>query len=88
MGTVSVRSAVGPGFQWRGTEVDGAVGELGVAGVDVVASVCLAVVSRRLVHSSIVLTADTYSYLLKGVDRRAAEPAAALVPRQLPYQSG
>jgi hypothetical protein len=52
------------------------------------ANVPLAVVSKRLVHSSIVLTADTCSYLLQGVDRRAAEAAAALVPRQLPYQSG
>jgi hypothetical protein len=63
-------------------------GELGVAEVDVAANVCLAVVSRRLGHSSIALTADTCSYLLTGVDRRAAEAAAALVPRQLPYQSG
>jgi hypothetical protein len=70
------------------SEVDGAVGELGVAEVDVAANVSLVVVSKRLVHSSIVLTADTCSYLLQGVDRRAAEAAAALVPRQLPYQSG
>jgi hypothetical protein len=70
------------------TEVDGAVGELGVAEVDVAANVSLAVVSKRLVHSSIALTADTCSYLLKGVDRWAAEGAAALVPRQLPYQLG
>jgi hypothetical protein len=80
------------GWSWipvaGASEVDGAVGELGVAEVDVAANVCLAVVSERLGHSSIVLTADTCSYLLKGVDRRAAEPAAALVPRQLPYQSG
>jgi hypothetical protein len=62
---VSVRSTVGPGFQWRGaTEVDGAVGELGVAEVDVAAIVCLVVVSERLGHSSIVLTAETCSYLL------------------------
>jgi hypothetical protein len=88
-GTVSVQSTVGPGFQWPGgTEVDGAAGELGVAEVDVVANVSLAVVSTRLGHSSIALTADTCSYLLKGVDRRAAEAAAALVPRQVPYQSG
>jgi hypothetical protein len=48
-----------------GTEVDGAVGELGVAGVDVAANVALAVVSKRLGHSSIALTADTCSYLLR-----------------------
>ena len=66
------------------TEVDVAAGELGVAEVDVAANVPLAVVSKRLGHSSIALTADTCSYLLKGVDWRAAE----LVPRQVPYQSG
>src|SRR5450759_5693329 len=76
------------GWSWipvaGGTEVDVAAGELGVAEVDVAANVPLAVVSKRLGHSSIALTADTCSYLLKGVDWRAAE----LVPRQLPYQSG
>jgi hypothetical protein len=45
-------------------EGDGAVGELGVAGVDVVANVSRAVVSKRIGHSSIALTADTCSYLL------------------------
>jgi hypothetical protein len=75
-------------FSGGGTEVDGAAGELGVAEVDGAANVALAVVSKRLGHSSIALTADTCSYLLKGVDRRAAKAAAALVPRQLPYQSG
>jgi hypothetical protein len=70
------------------SEVDGAVGELGVAEVDVAANVSLVVVSRRLGHFSIVLTADTCSYLFQGVDRRAAEAAAALVRRQVPYQSG
>jgi hypothetical protein len=76
------------GSSGGGTEGDGAAGELGVAEVDVAANVSLAVVSKRLGHSSIALTADTGSYLLKGVDRRAAEAAAALVRRQLPYQSG
>ncbi|MGZ4533662.1 MAG: hypothetical protein ACXVXP_15130 [Mycobacteriaceae bacterium] len=66
-------------FSGGGTEVDGAVGERGVAGVDVAANVCLVVVSERLGYSSIVLTADTCSYLLHGVDWRAAEGAAALV---------
>jgi hypothetical protein len=67
----SIGHGVGPvsGWSWipvaGGTEVDGAVGELGVAEVDVVANVSLAVVSERLVHSSIALTADTYSYLLR-----------------------
>jgi hypothetical protein len=71
-----------------GTEVDGAAGERCPVEGDVAANVPLAVVSKRLGHSSIALTADTYSHLLQGVDRRAAEAAAALVPRQLPYQSG
>jgi hypothetical protein len=71
-----------------GTEVDGAVGELGVAEVDVAANVSLGVVSKRLGHSSISLTADTCSYLFQGVDRWAAEAAAALVGRQVPYQLG
>ncbi|MGZ4552540.1 MAG: hypothetical protein ACXVXQ_03460 [Mycobacteriaceae bacterium] len=80
-GTVSVQSTVGPGVQWRGaTEVDGAVGEFGVAEVDVAANVPRVVVSKRFGHSSVALTADTCSYVLKGVDRRAAEAAAALVP--------
>jgi integrase len=35
-------------------------------------------VSKILGHSSIALTADTYSHLLKGVARQAA---SALVPR-------
>jgi integrase len=58
----------------------------GQASMMLAANVPLAVVSKRLGHSSIALTADTYSHLLKGVDRRAAEAAAALVPRLLPYQ--
>ncbi|MGZ4552145.1 MAG: hypothetical protein ACXVXQ_01430 [Mycobacteriaceae bacterium] len=48
--------------------------------VDVAANVPLVVVSKRLGHSGIALTADTYSYLLKGVDGQAAEGAAALLP--------
>jgi hypothetical protein len=46
---------------------------------------CVAVdigpVSKILGHSSIAITADTYSHLLDGVGREAAERAAALVPR-------
>lgn len=55
--------------------------------VDVAANVPLVVVSKRLGHSGIALTADTYSHLLKGVDRQAAEGAAALLPCQFPHQS-
>jgi len=59
----------------------------GQASLMLAADVPLAVVSKRLGHSSIALTADTYSHLLKGVDNRAAEAAAAQVPRLLRYQS-
>jgi integrase len=45
------------------------------------ADVPLAVVSKRLGHSSVAITSDTYSHLLEGVGREAAERAAALVPR-------
>jgi integrase len=41
----------------------------------------IALVSKLLGHSSISLTADTYSHLLEGVGREAAERASALVPR-------
>ena len=45
------------------------------------AGVPLAVVSKPLGHSSVSITSDTYSDLLEGVGREAAELAAALVPR-------
>jgi len=48
------------------------------AGIDIV------VVSKRLGHSSVAITSDTYSHLLEGVGREAAERAWALVPRALP----
>ena len=41
----------------------------------------IAVVSRILGHSQIGITADTYSHLLEGVGRAAAEAATAMVPR-------
>ena len=53
----------------------------GSASLRLAAGVALAVVSKRLSHSTIALIADTYSYLLEGVGRDAAERAAALVPR-------
>lgn len=53
----------------------------GQASLALAAGVPLAVVSKRLGHSSYHLTADTYSHLLHGVGRQAAEAAAALVPR-------
>ena len=47
----------------------------------------LAVVSKRLGHSSVSITSDTYSHLLEGVGREAAERAAALVRRNRREQS-
>jgi integrase len=41
----------------------------------------IAIVSKLLGHSSIAITSDTYSHLLEGVGKQAAERAAALVPR-------
>jgi hypothetical protein len=43
--------------------------------------------SNRLGHSSIGITADTYSHLLKNVGRGAAESASALIPRKQRDQS-
>jgi integrase len=42
----------------------------------------IALVSKLMGHSSISLTSDTYSHLLEGVGRAAAERASALVPRK------
>jgi integrase len=53
----------------------------GQASLMLAAGVPLAVVSKRLGHSSTALTADTCSHLLSGVGRQAAEAAAALIPR-------
>jgi integrase len=53
----------------------------GAASLMLAAGVDVAVVSKRLGHSSIAITSDTYSHLLAGVGRQAAEAAAALVPR-------
>jgi integrase len=41
----------------------------------------IAIVSKRLRHSSVKLTADTYSHLIGEAGKRAAEAAAAIVPR-------
>lgn len=55
----------------------------GQASLMLAAGVPLAVVSKRLGHSSITITSDTYSHMLEGVGRQAAEAAAALVPRRV-----
>ena len=54
----------------------------GSASLQLAAGFPIAVVSKRLGHSSIAITADTYSHLLEGVGHAAAEAAAALVPRR------
>lgn len=54
----------------------------GSASLQLAAGIPIAVVSKRLGHSSIAITSDTYSHLLDGVGRQAAEAAAALVPRE------
>jgi integrase len=53
----------------------------GSASLQLAAGVPLAIVSKRLGHSSITITSDLYSHLLRGVGKQAAEAAAALVPR-------
>ncbi len=53
----------------------------GRASLLLAADVPMGVVSKLLGHSSITITADTYSHLLKGVGSKAAEAAAGLVPR-------
>jgi hypothetical protein len=60
---------------------------LGAASWRLAAGVDIAAVSKMLGHSSISITADTYSHLLPGVGRQAAEAAMALVPRAQPGES-
>ena len=59
----------------------------GQASLMLAAGVPMAVVSKRLGHSSLAITADTYSHLLAGVGRDAADRAAGLVPRASRDQS-
>jgi len=56
----------------------------GAASLMISAGVDVAVISKRLGHSSIRITADTYGHLLEGVGRAAAEAAEALIPQQSP----
>lgn len=53
----------------------------GAASLQLAAGTDLAIVSKNLRHSSYTITADTYSHLLKGVGKKAADAAEALVPR-------
>jgi integrase len=59
----------------------------GAASLMLAAGVNIALVSKRLGHSSVTITSDTYSHMLEGVGREAAERAAALVPRNRGDQS-
>ncbi|MQA82246.1 MAG: tyrosine-type recombinase/integrase [Streptosporangiales bacterium] len=53
----------------------------GAASLMLASGTPIELVSKILGHSSIAITLDTYSHLLEGVGRRAAEAAVALVPR-------
>ncbi|RZU16437.1 site-specific recombinase XerD [Kribbella rubisoli] len=53
----------------------------GTASLMIGSGASLAVVSKVLRHSSHAITADTYTHLLGGVGRAAAEGAVAMVPR-------
>lgn len=52
------------------------------ASLQIAAGIDIAIVSKRLGHSTYTITADTYCHLIGGVGQHAAEAAAALVPRQ------
>jgi integrase len=60
----------------------------GAASLRLAAGVEIAAVSKMLGHSSIAITADTYSHLLRGVGRQAAEAAMSQVPRGNPQNTG
>ncbi len=59
----------------------------GNASLMLAAGVDIAIVSKRLRHSSIAITADTYSHLLEGVGKDAAERSTGLIPRSSRDQS-
>jgi integrase len=50
------------------------------------AGVPLLVMSRRLGHSSLAITADTYSHILPQVDQEAADRTAAFIFGPAPTQ--
>lgn len=52
------------------------------ASLQLAAGVDIAIVSKRLGHSTYTITADTFCHLLPGVGRTAAEAAAHMVPRR------
>ncbi|WP_170047484.1 tyrosine-type recombinase/integrase, partial [Couchioplanes caeruleus] len=55
----------------------------GAASLHIQAGVDIAVISKRLGHSGISLTSDTYGHLIETVDKTAAEAAATVVPCRL-----
>ncbi len=59
----------------------------GAASLRLASGADIAVVSKVLRHSSVSITSDTYSHLLAGVGKAAAEKASALVPRNRRDQS-
>ena len=54
----------------------------GAASIQIEAGIDIAVISKRLGHSRIGLTSDTYGHLIGTVGKTAAETAAAIVPRR------
>ncbi len=52
------------------------------ASLQLAAGVDIAIVSKRLRHSSIKITNDTYGHMIGTIGRQAAEAAAAIVPRR------
>ena len=53
----------------------------GAASLRLASGTDISIVSKTLGHSSVSITSDTYSHLLAGVGKKAAEAAMALVPR-------
>ena len=54
----------------------------GAASMALAAGFDIATVSKKLGHSSISITADTYSHLIGGVGRKMADAAEAMMPPQ------
>jgi hypothetical protein len=52
------------------------------ASLQVAAGVDIGIVSKRLRHSSVKITNDTYSHMIGTIGRQAAEAAAAIFPAQ------
>jgi len=70
-----IAKAAGLGGTWLH-----AFGRHGHASLLIASGVDIGIVSKRLRHSSIAVTSDSYAHLLSGVGRQAAEAASALIP--------